>query len=80
MPIVVAPSLKAIVPAGVPQPVVQRLNRELIRAFNAPDVRDLALMTGTEVIGGKPEDFAAFIRAEIVKWGRNIKEAGIKPQ
>ena len=43
-------------------------------------------MTGVQTcalpifIGGKPEDFAAFIRAEIVKWGRIIKEAGIKPQ
>jgi tripartite-type tricarboxylate transporter receptor subunit TctC len=69
-----------VVPAGVSQPVVQRLNRELVRAFNAPDVRDVAQMTGTEVIGGKPEDFGVFIRAEIVKWGRIIKEAGIKPQ
>ena len=69
-----------VVPAGVPQPVVQRLNRELLRAFNAPDVREVANMTGTEVVGGRPEDFAAFIRAEIVKWGRIIKEAGIKPQ
>lgn len=69
-----------VVPAGVPQPVVQRLNRDLVRAFNAPDVRELAQMTGTEVIGGRPEDFAAFIRAEILKWGRIIKEAGIRPQ
>jgi tripartite-type tricarboxylate transporter receptor subunit TctC len=69
-----------VVPAGVPQPVIQRLNRELLRAFSAPDIREVAHMTGTEIVGGRPEDFAAFIRAEIVKWGRIIKDAGIKPQ
>lgn len=69
-----------VVPAGVPQPVIQRLNRELLRAFSAPEIRDQATMTGTEVVGGRPEDFAAFIRAEIVKWGRIIQEAGIKPR
>ena len=68
------------VPAGVPPPVIQRLNRELVRVFNSPDVRELATSTGTEVVGGRPEDFAAFIRAEINKWGSPIKEAGIKPQ
>jgi tripartite-type tricarboxylate transporter receptor subunit TctC len=67
------------VPAGVPQPVLQRLNRELLRAFNAPDVRELAMMTGTEVVGGRPEDFAAFIRMEISKWGKLMRDTGIKP-
>jgi tripartite-type tricarboxylate transporter receptor subunit TctC len=68
------------VPAGVLPPVIQRLNRELVRVFNSPDVRELATSTGTEVVGGRPDEFAAFIRSEITKWGGIIKEAGIKPQ
>ena len=68
------------VPAGTPQPIIQRLNRELVRVFNSPDVRDLATSTGTEVVAGRPDEFAAFIRAEITKWGGIIKDAGIKPQ
>ena len=68
------------VPAGVPPPVIQRLNRELVRVFNSPDVRELATSTGTEVVGGRPDEFAAFIRSEIVKWGGIIREAGIKAQ
>jgi tripartite-type tricarboxylate transporter receptor subunit TctC len=69
-----------VVPAGTPQPVIHTLNRELVRVFNLPEIREQAAMTGTEVIGGRPEEFAAFIRAEIVKWGGVIKTAGIKPQ
>ncbi len=68
------------VPAGTPQPNIRILNRELLRAFNAPDIRDLATATGTEVVGGQPEEFAVFIRSEIAKWGKIIKDAGIKPQ
>mgnify|MGYP003340257515 CR=1 FL=1 len=67
-------------PAGVPRPVVQRLNTELVRIFQSPEVRDLAVSTGTEVVAGSPEDFAVFIRAEIAKWSAIIKDAGIKPQ
>ena len=68
------------VPAGVPQPVILRLNRELVRVFNSPDVRELATSTGTEVVAGRPDEFAAFIRSELAKWGGIIKAAGIKPQ
>jgi tripartite-type tricarboxylate transporter receptor subunit TctC len=68
------------VPAGTPPPNIQILNRELVRAFNSPDIRELATSTGTEVVGGQPEEFAAFIRSEILKWGKIIKGAGIKPQ
>ncbi len=68
------------VPAGVTPPVIQRLSRELVRAFNAPDVREQVAATGSEIVGGRPDEFATFIRAEIAKWGAIIKEAGIKPQ
>ena len=67
-------------PAGTPQPTLQILNRELLRAFNAPDVREQAALTGSEIVGGRPEEFAAFIRSEITKWGKIIRDAGIKPQ
>jgi tripartite-type tricarboxylate transporter receptor subunit TctC len=68
------------VPAGTPRPVIQILNRELLRAFNAPDVREQVEATGSEIIGGRPEEFAAFIRQETAKWGKVMRDAGIKPQ
>jgi tripartite-type tricarboxylate transporter receptor subunit TctC len=68
------------VPAGTPKPVIETLNRELLRTFNAPDVREQVTAGGSEIVGGRPEQFAAFIRQEIAKWGKVIKDAGIKPQ
>lgn len=68
------------VPAGTPAPIVQRLNRELLRVFHAPDIREQAMLTGTEVVGSSPEAFAAFVRQEMTKWGQIMREAGIRPQ
>jgi tripartite-type tricarboxylate transporter receptor subunit TctC len=80
------PAVEAIVwngifvPAGTPQPAIQTLHRELVRAFNAPDVKDQLQQTGSEVAGDSPEEFAAFVRAENAKWSKVIRDAGIKVQ
>ena len=68
------------VPAGTPQPVIERLHRELVRAYNAPDVRGQVTATGSYVAADTPQEFAAFIRAENEKWGKVIREAKIKAE
>jgi tripartite-type tricarboxylate transporter receptor subunit TctC len=68
------------VPAGTPQAAIQVLHRELVRAFNAPDVKDQLLQTGSDVAGDSPDEFAAFVRAENAKWSKVIRDAGIKVQ
>ena len=68
------------VPSRTPKPIIETLNRELSRTFNAPDVRQQIAEGGSEIVGGRPEQFAGFIRQEIAKWGKVIKDAGIKPQ
>ncbi len=68
------------VPAGTPPPLIQILHRELVRAFDAPDVREQVANTGSYIAGDSPEEFAAFVRAEVAKWGKVIREAGIKVQ
>jgi tripartite-type tricarboxylate transporter receptor subunit TctC len=66
------------VPAGTPQPVIDILHRELVRAYHAPDVKSQVTATGSYVAADTPAEFAAFIRAEHEKWGRVIREAKIK--
>src|SRR6185295_17229224 len=65
------------VPAGVPQPVLELLYREVAKALSDPAIKDQMIATGAEPGGERPEEFAAFIRAELAKWGRVIKDAGI---
>jgi len=68
------------VPAGTPRAAIDILHRELVKAYNAPDVKNQVLATGSEVAADTPEEFAAFVRAESAKWGKVIRDAGIKPE
>jgi len=68
------------VPAGTPAAVVQALHRELVKAYTAPDVREQLRNGGAYAAADTPEEFGAFVRAEKEKWGRLIREAGIKGQ
>lgn len=66
------------VPAGTPAPVIQALHLELVRAYTAPEVKQQLHGGGAYAAADTPEEFAAFVRAEKEKWGRVIREAGIK--
>jgi tripartite-type tricarboxylate transporter receptor subunit TctC len=68
------------VPAGTPKQNIQILNRELLKTFNAPDVREQLAAIGAELVGGRPEDYAAFIRVESAKWSKVIRDVGIKAE
>jgi tripartite-type tricarboxylate transporter receptor subunit TctC len=67
-----------LVPSGTPPELVRRLNAEIVRALTAPDVREALLARGAEPRPGTPDEFAAFIRSEIAKWGKVVRDANIK--
>lgn len=67
-------------PAGTPKPVLQILHREIVKAYNAPDVKKQVQETGGEVVADTPEEFAAFVRSEGAKWTKVIRDANIKPE
>jgi tripartite-type tricarboxylate transporter receptor subunit TctC len=67
-------------PAGLPQPVVTRLNEAANAALKAPEVRELMERIGAEPLGGKPEEFATTISADIKKWTEVFKSAKIELQ
>jgi tripartite-type tricarboxylate transporter receptor subunit TctC len=66
--------------AGTPRPVIEVLHRELVKAYNAPDVKNQVIATGSEVTADTPEEFAAFVRSESAKWSKVIRDANIKPE
>ncbi len=65
-----------LAPAGTPADVVNKLNKELVRIFNLPDVKSKLLAQGGTLATGSPEEFAEFIRNEVAKWNRIIKASG----
>jgi tripartite-type tricarboxylate transporter receptor subunit TctC len=68
-----------LAPAGTPKPIIDRLYRETIKALKMADVIErLGTQGGNELVGSTPEQFSALIKAEIAKYGKVIKEAGIR--
>src|SRR5262249_16237151 len=65
-------------PAKTPAVIINRLNQEIVRFLNTSDAKDKFLSNGAEVVGSSPEQCAATIKSEIAKWGKVIKDAGIK--
>jgi tripartite-type tricarboxylate transporter receptor subunit TctC len=69
-----------LAPAGTPKPVLAKLNGAINAALKQDDVRTRLGGAGIEIQGGTPEEFGAVIKAEIDKWGRIVKQAGIQPE
>ncbi len=65
-------------PAGVPKPIVDTLNRALNEAFRAPEVSTKLAAAGVDLVTSTPEQFAAYVRAEIPKWGKVVKASGAR--
>ncbi|MGH8690463.1 MAG: tripartite tricarboxylate transporter substrate binding protein, partial [Burkholderiales bacterium] len=62
-----------LAPAGTPRPVVSRLNAELLKILHSPEMKERLAATGTEPLTSTPEEFAAYIKREIAKWGEVIR-------
>ena len=67
-------------PAGMPEPVVARLNAELVKALNIPEVKSKLEDNGYRVVGGTPEEFGKRIRDDIAFYGPIFKSVGVEAQ
>ncbi len=65
-------------PAGTPKAIVAKYQRDIAKTLKLPDVRQSLASQGFEAVGNTPAEFSAYIRAEISKWAKVIREAGIR--
>jgi tripartite-type tricarboxylate transporter receptor subunit TctC len=68
----------ALVPAGTPRAVIDRLYQAVAKSIAIPEVRERIIALGAEPVGNTPEEFGAFIRREFSVWAKIIREVGIK--
>jgi len=61
-----------------PRAVVEKLNRDICRAMNGPEVKDRVAAQSNLVVRDTPDEFAAYIRREAAKWSKVVKDAQIK--
>jgi len=65
-------------PAGTPPDIVRRLNAEIVKILNTPDVKEKLVSLGLDVGGNTPEEFLVMVKAEVVKWADVVKKSGAK--
>jgi len=69
-----------IAPAGTDTKVIARLSAEIGRILRLPDVREKLVTLGTDPAGSTPEEFSAYLRAEMAKWNRIVKDSGARAE
>ena len=67
-------------PAHTPREVVAKINADVIRIVNSPELKERLKAEGSDPVGNTPEQYAAFLRAEVAKWAKVIKFAGVKAE
>ena len=69
-----------LVPAATPKEVVNRLNSEIVQSVSQPGVRDQLIKMGFEIVANTPEQYAVFLREENVKWGKVVRDLGLRAE
>jgi len=67
-----------LAPAGTPRPIVSRLNAELVKIMHTPDVKESLASMATDPLTSTPEEFAAYLKQEIAKWGDVVRKSNLK--
>lgn len=66
-----------VAPAGTPQPIIERLNKEIHKALESDMVREQLAKQGTQILGNSPAEYQKYIADETVRWGNVIRAAGV---
>jgi tripartite-type tricarboxylate transporter receptor subunit TctC len=69
-----------VAPRGTPKPIINKLHAEIVRALHTPDLQKRLLEEGSEIGGITPEEFTRYIRTEIAKWRKVVKEANLRAE
>ena len=69
-----------VVPTGTPNEIVQKLNAEVNKALMHPDIRSRLAAQGADILGGTPAEYATYLRSEMPRWAKAVKDSGAKAE
>ena len=67
-------------PAGTSRDIISKLHTEVVRIIKMPEVTERIASEGAEFVGDTPEQFTAFFKSEVAKWGKAVTVSGAKPE
>jgi tripartite-type tricarboxylate transporter receptor subunit TctC len=67
-------------PAKTPRPIIAKIHAEVVRVLNMPDVRERLVAAGSEPVGNTPEEFLAYVKLELARWGKLIRDNNIRAE
>lgn len=67
-----------VAPAGTPKEIVTKLNTEIVKILRSPDMKERIFNLGAEVVASTPDQYGAYIKEEIVKWAKVVKDSGAR--
>ena len=67
---------ESVAPAGTPRDIVAKLNTGIVMALQAPDVREKLQTLGIDPVGSSVDAFSAFVKSEVPKWAKVVRESG----
>jgi tripartite-type tricarboxylate transporter receptor subunit TctC len=67
-------------PAKTPRSIINTVHAEVVKALNAPDVRDKLIAAGSDPVGSTPEEFLAYVKLEVARWGKVIHDNNIRSE
>jgi tripartite-type tricarboxylate transporter receptor subunit TctC len=67
-------------PARTPRPIIDKLHRAIVDALHSPDIKEKLVGMGSDPVGSTPEEFLEHVKKELARWGKVIRENGIKPE
>lgn len=67
-------------PAKTPRPIIDKIHAEVVKILNTPDVREKLIAAGSDPVGSTPEEFLVFVKSELARWGKVIRENNIRAE
>src|SRR5262245_16164118 len=65
-------------PAKTPRPIIDKIHAEVVKILTTPDIREKLIAAGSDPVGNTPEEFLAYVKAELARWGKVIRENNIR--
>jgi tripartite-type tricarboxylate transporter receptor subunit TctC len=67
-------------PARTPRPIVDKLHADIVRVLKTPDVREKLVAAGSDPVASTPAEFSAYVKAELARWGKVIRDNNIRSE